>query len=169
MALQVNGIDIANGIVFQQLDICKDTFDDRLVCQKKIYLLQSLGTDLGYAYNWYVRGPYSPALTSYVFNHLEMLSAKSFDQYKLSYSAEKNISTVRSLADKGPEDLSVPSWYELLASIQYIFDHPDSWKHNKKDDELKNILMKNKPQYTESHCNCALDILKQNAFIKAGE
>ena len=55
----MNNIDIANGIVFQKMEISKESFEDRLICQKKIYLLQSLGTDLGYTYNWYVRGAYS--------------------------------------------------------------------------------------------------------------
>lgn len=35
----MNNIDIANGMVFQKLAISKESFDDRLICQKKIYLL----------------------------------------------------------------------------------------------------------------------------------
>ena len=37
-------------------------FDGRLRLQKTIQLLQSFGIDLGYRYNWYLRGPYCPEL-----------------------------------------------------------------------------------------------------------
>ena len=79
----VNNIDIANGIVFQKMAIGKESFDDRLICQKKIYLLQSLGTNLGYTYNWYVRGPYSPALTTYIYANLDVLNSNDFSEYKI--------------------------------------------------------------------------------------
>ena len=95
----MNNIDIANGIVFQKLAVSKENFDDRLICQKKIYLLQSLGTDLGYTYNWYVRGPYSPSLTNYIYNNLEVLSNSDFSNHKLSMTAETNIDRVNGLVD----------------------------------------------------------------------
>ena len=40
-----------------------ETFQDRLKLQKHIYLLKAFGLDLGYNYNWYLFGPYSPTLT----------------------------------------------------------------------------------------------------------
>lgn len=36
--------------------------NNSIICQKSIYLLQCKGISLGYAYEWRVRGPYSPAL-----------------------------------------------------------------------------------------------------------
>lgn len=39
----MNNIDIANGIVFQKMEISKESFEDRLICQKKIYLLNRFG------------------------------------------------------------------------------------------------------------------------------
>src|SRR5438132_7060300 len=41
----------------------KRNFEQRLVTQKTIYLLQTFGLYLGYSFNWYLRGPYSPGLT----------------------------------------------------------------------------------------------------------
>lgn len=38
-------------------------FSGRLKFQKTVHLLQSFGVDLGYYYNWYMRGPYCPDLT----------------------------------------------------------------------------------------------------------
>ena len=42
-------------------------FDDRLRLQKIVFLSRQLGHDLGYSYNWYARGPYSPSLTRILF------------------------------------------------------------------------------------------------------
>lgn len=38
-------------------------FDDRLILQKVVYLLQESGLEMGYRYHWYLRGPYSTGLT----------------------------------------------------------------------------------------------------------
>ena len=41
-----------------------EDFDERLRLQKIVYLLWAYGISLGYGFNWYVRGPYSPKLAS---------------------------------------------------------------------------------------------------------
>lgn len=41
----------------------KSDFNHRLILQKTIYLMQEFGLNIGYFYSWYIRGPYSPALT----------------------------------------------------------------------------------------------------------
>ncbi len=40
-----------------------DSFTDRLILQKTVYLAQAAGVDLGYYYHWYLHGPYCPSLT----------------------------------------------------------------------------------------------------------
>lgn len=49
---------------FQDFDFSMDTFDDRLLLQKFIYLLQAHGIYLGYDYSWYLRGPYCSTLAT---------------------------------------------------------------------------------------------------------
>lgn len=44
-------------------------FDDRLIAQKLVCLLELKGVDLGYPCSLYVRGPYSPDLTKDLFAH----------------------------------------------------------------------------------------------------
>ena len=46
-------------------------FDDRLIAQKLVCLLDLKGVDLGYPCSLYIRGPYSPDLTQdlYAFTH----------------------------------------------------------------------------------------------------
>lgn len=164
--LIMNNIDIANGIVFQKMEISKESFDDRLICQKKVYLLQSLGTDLGYTYNWYVRGPYSPSLANYVYNNLEVLSSNDFSGYSLSLSAESNIDIVNSLSEEKRDDFAIASWYELLASLLYIFNNKRSWKIDEEDNTLFGTLIKQKSQYNEEQCAYAFNILQNKGFIQ---
>lgn len=162
----MNNIDIANGMVFQRLGICKDSFDDRLICQKKIYLLQSLGTNLGYMYNWYVRGPYSPALTTYIYANLDVLSRDDFSHYKLAEVVEKNIQCVNNLEKVKRADCTASSWYELLASLLYVYNNKESWKIDDQEQSLFLTLIKYKPQYNKEQCKDAFRVLKDEGFIE---
>lgn len=163
----MNNIDIANGIVFQKLEISKESFDDRLVCQKKIYLLQSLGTDLGYSYNWYVRGPYSPSLTNYVYTNLDVLGGNDFSSYNMSEVAKHNMDIVNGLADKKDSDMTLSSWYELLASLMYIHNNKASWKIDDSDEALFKTLIEHKPQYNNEQCASAYKVLCNSGFVVA--
>ena len=161
----MNNIDIANGIVFQKMSISKDCFDDRLICQKKIYLLQALGTDLGYTYNWYVRGPYSPSLTNYVYNNLDVLENNDFSNYRLSSKAQANVDKVNRLIDDIRQDFYEASWYEILASLLYINNNRESWGITNDKGELYETLIKAKPQYTKEQCEYAFNVLERNGFV----
>ena len=51
------------GLLLKDIDnFDMSSFSGRLLFQKTVQLLQSFGIDLGYRYNWYLRGPYSPDL-----------------------------------------------------------------------------------------------------------
>lgn len=54
---------------FKELDFKFDIsrFDDRLIAQKLVCLLELRGIDIGYSCSLYVRGPYSPDLTKDLF------------------------------------------------------------------------------------------------------
>ena len=142
----MTNIDITNGIVFQALSINKDSFDDRLIAQKKIYLLQELGINIGYSFNWYIRGPYSPHLTSYLYNNYDMLKEQDFTKYHLSDPAKKTINKVNDFSKACPESLSNASWYELLASVLYIIKN---WKEK----DTFDTLTKYKPKYKKEEYN----------------
>lgn len=164
----MNNIDIANGIVFQKLKISKDSFDERLICQKKIYLLQSLGTNLGYTYNWYVRGPYSPALTTYIYTNLDVLTSSDFSDYKLAKIADRNIQCVNNLEKRKRSDFTTASWYELLASLLYIYNNRESWEIDDQENSLFLTLIKYKPQYNEDQCQHAFRVLVDERFVEMG-
>ena len=150
----MTNIDIAKGLIFQALKVEKDSFDDRLISQKKLYLLQMLGIDIGYSYNWYIRGPYSPHLSTYVFNNLDVLKEQDFSAYNLSDTVKKAIDKINNLENKKPESLSISSWYELLASVLYIYTN---WNSS----DVYISLIEHKPQYTQSEFNVAMEQLKE--------
>jgi hypothetical protein len=165
--MKMNKRDIANGIVFSRLNLRNDSFNDRLICQKKIYLLQGLGTDLGYSYNWYVRGPYSPALTKYLYSYLEVLSQKDFSKYILVGDTESNINTVNDLKKEAPNNLDEASWYELLASLSYLYYNSKSFMipDPTNDNSITEKLISLKPKYNDSDCRHGLRILRNKGFL----
>lgn len=93
-----------------------DSFQDRLKLQKTVYLLQAFGIFLGYNFNWYLYGPYSPGLTRDAFDMAPGLAEfkplrfsdleveQRFDQF-LRFIFEKK---------------HTPEWLELVASIHML-------------------------------------------------
>ena len=163
----MKSIDIANGIIFQLMDIKIDSFDERIISQKKIYLLQYLGTDLGYVYDWYLRGPYSPELSKYLYNKLDVLKNTDFSQYQLVEKPQSNVNIVNTLGDFNRIGISLSSWYELLASLVYINANKESW-HIANKSELIMTLIKHKPQFNETQCKDALNTLKYRGINLVG-
>lgn len=164
----MNTIDIVNGIIFNMLGLSIESFDDRLICQKKIYLLQALGVDLGYKYNWYVHGPYSPTLTNYAYSHIDIFNSYDFSGYELNEDAVERIAIVNDIANDRQEGCDEASWYELLASIVYVFSNLCSWGivggTDATDNEVIRKVIEYKPQYDEDNCIHALEILRNRNF-----
>ena len=155
----MTNIDIAKGIIFQKLGVEKETFEDRLSAQKKIYLLQRLGIDLGYSYNWYVHGPYSPELTNYLYNNLEMLKQYDFSLYMLSEGANSAIEKIKKLENDKTEVLSSSDWLELLASYLYLY------RAEYDESITKDQLIKLKPKFCISQVDHAVACLKSSGLI----
>lgn len=128
-----------------------NTFSERLQIQKKIYLIQILGFDLGYRFGWYLRGPYCRELTGDAFALKDELAAgrKDHEQFHLTDLA---IQTIRKAEElwMAPEDLAITNdqWLELLASIHYL-RHIAYWpKNNSKDfEDIFDLLVSEKPQF----------------------
>lgn len=150
----MTNIDVANGILFQALGVNKDSFDSRIISQKKIFLLQEMGIDIGYSYNWYIRGPYSPDLTTYIYDNLDMLADYDFSAYKLSDTARTAVDKINGLEKEKPQTLTTASWYELLASLLYIIKKWDK-------DNPFDTLIKYKPKYTKDDYDAAMVQLKK--------
>lgn len=99
------------------------TFSERLNLQKRIYLVQILGYDLGYRFSWYLHGPYCTSLTQEAFGLRDDLQSgdKDADDFVLSEDAKKQIDQARKLWTlPAGMDSSHDDWLELLASLHYL-------------------------------------------------
>jgi len=112
-------------LMFNEVGVASDvsTQNNRIELQKIVCLAQEGGLSLGYSFNWYVRGPYSPSLTSDYYqlcSELEETAAEA-GALVLSEPAKLILSRVRALLDP-PQGvtLSRTRWLELLASIAFL-------------------------------------------------
>jgi len=110
-------------------------FKDRLILQKTIYLMQSFDLFIGYHFNWYLRGPYSPALTKDAFeliNEYKELPTVHF----VDKTAEERFNNFMSFTR---DHINDEYWLEAMASIHYLY-HRSLVKD--RDDILKTIRNK---------------------------
>lgn len=129
-----------------------DAFSKRLNLQKRIYLLQLTGIDLGYRYNWYLRGPYCPSLTQDAFLLKDEISAneKDYEEYKLNPMTKKKIGKAKEIwkALHAPS-IETGGWVELLASLHYL--KHIAWPRTDSEEDIFKKLIKAKPQFADQH------------------
>jgi len=117
------------------------SFNDRMKLQKLVYLLRELGHDCPYSFDWYVRGPYSPSLTSvlYAADEIGQLRTKS----KLKESEQRVVENLKLLLGNDIED---PNTLELLASIWYYL--PNELLDDENLELLIDQLTEQKPHFS---------------------
>ena len=96
-----------------------DDFQNRLRLQKLAYLAREMGCNCGFAFDWYVRGPYSPSLTRALFAAQE-LEGLTMTNVKLNEEEAIISQNIRELVGKDMDD---PRALELLASVWYFLPH----------------------------------------------
>ena len=121
-------------------------FTKRKILQKKIYLLQLTGLDLGYRYNWY------------------------FDEYELNSKTLRKLDKLDEIiALPNALQTEVSEWLELLASLHYL-KHIAYWA-GKNDPQFKKVfgkLSKSKPHFAEKEnlAKAAWKKLKDNGLVE---
>jgi len=103
MDRQQIGLKLALNALGQDLDL--SSFDQRLILQKTIYLVQAANVDLGYSFHWYLRGPYSPALTRDAFGVQAELTqnADDLNDWKLDSVSLERLDRLRGLLRAVPD------------------------------------------------------------------
>jgi len=139
------------------------TLQNRIRIQKAIFLAKYSGVDLGYSYNWYVHGPYSPELTSDYYDMDNDISHGDSDykNYELTPTLVSSLEKVKQIIEMpSGVDLTKTEWMELLSSIIY-------WINSTTDEsKTKTILAKQKSGLCEnSNYDIALKMLKENNFL----
>ena len=99
------------------------TFSKRLILQKKVYLAQVTGIDLGYRFGWYLRGPYSKSLTAEAFELVEdfQQDETSVETAPIGKDKRAQLNKVKPLCEiPSGEDFEEGVWLELLASLHFL-------------------------------------------------
>ena len=94
-----------------------DDFEDKLIIQKAVYLLQLKGVKTGFGFNLYVRGPYSPALAAELYLHRRELRELE-SAIKLSEREARAVQELRALVGLKPSLLEVAATYAYFAFEQ---------------------------------------------------
>jgi hypothetical protein len=103
------------------LDFKIGSFQDRLILQKAMYLVQAAGVHLGYHYQWYLHGPYSPSLTRDEYA-VAADCAQGLDDSKgwsLDRQSRKRLEDLRGLV-KPRKRADLARELELLASVHFL-------------------------------------------------
>ncbi len=141
-----------------------ESFDDRMALQKTIYLCQQAGVHLGYRYNWYLRGPYSPDLTRDAFD-LKAKQGSGFDEtagWSLDRASLQSMEKIRRLWESCPESQR-PRRLELLASVLFLKRSYDG--RNKDVAGLRAILERNEKYFSEDEIRDAIEELVRHGLL----
>ncbi len=91
-----------------------NSFEDKLVIQKTVCLLELMGFKLGYSFSLYVRGPYSPDLTSDLYDHRAEVEGLR-TEYELSKKEKGMLVQVADASDNLD-----PTMLEIMATYAYF-------------------------------------------------
>ncbi|HYF76778.1 MAG TPA: hypothetical protein VD973_06590 [Symbiobacteriaceae bacterium] len=148
------------------LDFFRDFEGDyrkRLIAQKLVYLLQShMDSKKGWAFNWYVAGPYSPALARELFSiaeHREEL-AEQARKARFTETAAAKVHHLQQYVkfDYASLGLDLAGWLELLGSVVYVAQ----WKQIPLGAEpLGGEVKKVKPKFTVGQIKEAISFLQE--------
>ena len=141
-----------------------DDFRDRLILQKVVYLVQAAGVHLGYYYQWYLHGPYSPSLTRDEYAVAADISAglddsKGWTLDAISLDKLGRLSSMFNESDRG----KLATKLELFASVHFLLRRrqvPDNSAL-----EITAILRKFDKNFTEEEVENAIRELERYGLL----
>jgi uncharacterized protein YwgA len=148
------------------LPLSVETFDDRLILQKTVYLLQAAGVHLGYRFRWYLRGPYCPEMTAAAFGIVGEGDAaqQELRGWSLDDASKDRIEKLKPFL-AGPGDKAAKARrMELLASILFLINTHQA-KANEPE-EIAATLKKFKKNYDAKAVREAIHELRGHGFAK---
>ncbi len=106
-----------------------EKFDDKLEVQKIVFLAQESGIDLGYSFEWYIRGPYCKQVSKDAHIILDS-NQNTISPNEANLDEEK----IRGFKELLKPHLDDTEWLEIAASLLYLKNE------NYADDELDQII-----------------------------
>jgi len=141
------------------LDFKINSFQDRLIMQKSVYLAQAAGVNLGYYYHWYLYGLYSPSLTrdEYTIAADVSVGLDESEGWKLDDKSSQRLERIRGIF-AGLKGDKLAKKLELLASVHFLIDRRQVSKVDTK--RITNTLEKFEKDFSEEDVQKALGKLK---------
>lgn len=147
------------------LDFKIDGFEDRLILQKAIYLAQAAGVNLGYYYQWYHYGPYSPSLTRDEYAIATDITGEDESVgWKLDETSWQRLKEIKAIFTK-PQREELAKKLELLASVHFLINRKQVPGANTK--QIAETLKRFNKNFSEEDVKEALGELKTYGFLAA--
>lgn len=126
-----------------------DSFEDKLVIQKTICLLELMGFKVGYSFSLYVRGPYSPDLTNDMYGH-----RAEVEGLRTNYELAKNEKQMLMQVSEVSDNLD-PTMLEIMSTYAYFI------KKGEISRDALTKLKKLKPFFSEAKIAVGVSRAKQ--------
>jgi len=147
------------GLILKRIsDFNINTFEGRLILQKSIYLLQSLGLYLGYKFSWYIHGPYSPDLTRNAFALqpiYDNVPTVKFSDAKIEHEIEKFEKFVGKQRNDG-------DWLEQLACAHFL----KALDPKADRESIVKAVLYHEHHFRRKDCEEAWDYLRQQKLLE---
>ena len=132
------------------------TFAERKKVQKLTYLLDKIfGMNFKFSYNWYLHGPYSPEVTTTIFDVIERGQIVHINPKVLLAEDLRKIDQLKSVLG---DDLDSNDKLELLVSLHFLMQYLKDPKITQED--IIAFLKAKKPYFTDDEIFEALDRLR---------
>ena len=147
------------------LPVRVESFADRLVLQKAVYLAQAAGVDLGYYYRWYVRGPYCPSVTDDGFCIATELSQNVDDSEGWTFDkvSSQRLAGIRDFVAR-LDSASLAKKLELFASVHFLIDRKQV--PGRSPEKIAALLKKFGKDFDASDVSAALGGLRDYGIIR---
>lgn len=156
--MTINLATVSLGSVLKRVGtFTMDSFEDRLVLQKRIYLLQVFGIYLGYKFAWYIHGPYSPNLTRDGFKLVaisNLIPKVKFAKKNIEKKFNNYLSFLGNRHNDG-------DWLEQLSCTHFLKAlYPEAQR-----DEIIQMVLDHEYHFTRKQCEEAYDYLVEHDLI----
>ncbi len=160
-------------LILKELDIKIVNLNDfrvRKKIQKSIFLLQHspYNIELGYHFNLYIHGPYSPALAECYYN-ISFQESNFVRGYALKDDVLEIISKFKKWTEKaaGKIGIELTDCLELLSTVLFLYKYSFTYisNHEGRKEKIKQYFKAHKPHFSESQISGAINLLKSNNMI----
>lgn len=157
---------LAKSLEAASMQLSVDSFDDRLILQKAVYLLQSAGIRMGYRFRWYLKGPYSPDMTADAFALAGAGTggASELGRWKLddvSAAVASKLQTLLAHPEENTADRA--KRLELLGSLLFLLNTRQATAND--PGKAAEILQRNGKPFTTEQVSEAVLELKEYGFV----